>query len=114
MRDIWKEKNPNGGQLEIYLQDPQYSKIDDIVAAQHNMTVVDCRPGNQEGWLRIDDFTLIVDWVACFPVVELALEIARPDGNFFTEIIPSFRENKFWACTVEHEGKKIQCPGPGE
>jgi hypothetical protein len=113
LRDIWKKTNPNAGQLKIYLQDPQYSKIDDVVAKQNDMTIVNCRPGHQLGWLQVDDFTLVVDWVACFPVIELALEIARPAGIFSTDIIPSFRAKDYWACTIKREGKEIQCPGLG-
>jgi hypothetical protein len=113
MRDIWKKGNPSGGQFEIYLQDPQYQKIDSVVAEQHNMTIVNCRPGHQLGWLQIDEFTLVVDWAACFPVIELALEIARPAALFTTGTIASSRENDYWGCTVKHEDREIQCPGLG-
>jgi hypothetical protein len=114
MRDIWKEKNPNGGELEIWLQDPQYTEIDAVVAGQHGMKIVNCRRGYQMGWLQLDRYTLVVDWVACFPIAELALEICRPAGILCTQTIVPLREKFWWSCTIKHQsGQEIECPGLG-
>jgi hypothetical protein len=78
IRDVWKEKHE--GSFEIYLQDPQYWKIDEEVAAQFGMTVVNGDIGHQMGYLLIDQFTLVVDLVSVFFLAPLIFEITRPAG----------------------------------
>jgi hypothetical protein len=78
IRDAWMEKHE--GSFEIYLQDPQYLKIDEEVAAQFGMTVVNGDIGHQMGYLLIDQFTLVVDLISMFFVAPLIFEITRPAG----------------------------------
>jgi hypothetical protein len=111
MRDLWKENNADGRKLEIYLQDPQYTSMDNILATECGMTIVNCRPGHQLGWLHLDKHTVVVDWIACFPVAELALEITRPAAFLSTwNYDTPQRMQDSWACAVEEDGQEIKCP----
>jgi hypothetical protein len=76
IRDVWKETNT--GNFGIFIQDTQYSKRDEEVAAQYGMTVVNCDLGYQMGQLLIDEDTLLVDFITCFAVDRLAFEIIDP------------------------------------
>lgn len=78
IRDAGKEEHKDS--CDIYLQDPQYLKIDEKVCAQFGMTVVNGDIGHQMGYLLIDEDTLVVDWMCSGSVVPLIFEITRPAG----------------------------------
>jgi hypothetical protein len=78
IRDVWKEKHK--GSFEIYLQDPQYLKIDEEVAHKFGMTVVNGDIGHQMSYLLVDADTLVVDLMSSGSVVPLIFEITRPAG----------------------------------
>jgi len=88
IRDAWKEKHK--GSFEIYLQDPQYLKIDEEVAQKFGMTVVNGDLGHQMSYLLIDDDTLVVDLMKSGSVAPLIFEITRPAG--FLTICPLIGE----------------------
>jgi hypothetical protein len=80
IRDTWKEEHKGaGGSFDIYLSDPSYWDIDEVVAAKFGMTVVNGDIGHQMGYLLIDECTLVVD-LESPSIVPLVFEITRPAG----------------------------------
>jgi hypothetical protein len=65
--------------VPIFLQDPEYTKEDQIAAEKFGMTIVNGRLGYEEGWLLLDESTLIVDLHTNFPpLFQLIFGITRP------------------------------------
>ena len=50
-REVWYETHPNKdkGSFKIYLQGPQYRKIDELTAAAYGMEALNCSIGHQMG-----------------------------------------------------------------
>lgn len=125
IRSVWEEHSKsrlNLPELPIYIQDPQYSELDELIAGAepHNLKVVNCSFGHQMGWVKVDNSTLVVDFVSGFPTFELSLEIARPvaffSGSPFEDSSDSDDKepNISWSYTLENkEGEKIQIPELG-
>lgn len=67
------------GDMPIFLQDPLYNEEDKKAAAQLGMTVVNASTGFQEGWVLLDEETLVVDFNCSLePRKQLIFEITRP------------------------------------
>ena len=81
IRDTWKEEHKGAkDSFDIYLCDPDNWEVDVKAAAHFDMTVVNGDIGHQMGYVLVDEFTLVVDFVACLTVVPLVFEITRPAG----------------------------------
>ncbi|KUJ14283.1 uncharacterized protein LY89DRAFT_671646 [Mollisia scopiformis] len=64
--------------IDIYLQDPDYTDNDLKAAARFNMKILNGRPGFQKGWLEIDESTLVVNLSTGFKYFwHLISEISR-------------------------------------
>ena len=74
-------KNLQGGKdIPIYLSDPDYTEEDAQAAAQldWNVTVLNSNVGFQQGWVKLDESTLVVDFHASTPVIQRTFELIRP------------------------------------
>jgi hypothetical protein len=112
IRSVWEEHSKsrlNLPELPIYIQDPQYSELDELIAGAgpHNLKVVNCSFGHQMGWAKVDNSTLVMDFASLFPTFELSLEIARPVAFFSGrpfEAIPNGEEPTIpWSYTLRNE-----------
>jgi hypothetical protein len=66
----------------IILQDPEYTDEDQKAANAEGMTIVNANFGYEEGWLKLDESTLVVDHITDFPILDLIFEITRPAAIF--------------------------------
>ncbi|KAE9371245.1 hypothetical protein N431DRAFT_467435 [Stipitochalara longipes BDJ] len=78
IRDTWKETQQ--GDFKIYVQDPAYSRQYEAILKQWGITVVNAEMGYQVGACLLDIFTLVVDFIALWPVSHVTFEITRPAG----------------------------------
>jgi len=104
------------GSFKIYLQDPQYSKTDELVEAVYGMVVVNFSIGHQLGWMMLDGKTLVVEFGACFPFYWLMLEIARPVGIFkrrALEEVGEMHDYNAFSYILEGNGESAVVPGVG-
>jgi hypothetical protein len=80
IRDAWTDIYKGGDKFDIYVQDPLYTKQDEEVLKNFGITVVDSNIGYQVGACLLDLYTLVVDFVARWPVSHVVFETARPAG----------------------------------
>jgi hypothetical protein len=74
-------RNLHKGDVPIFLQDPDYTEEDQKAAKELGMTIVNGHFGFEEGWIQIDESTLVVDLHTSFPpLLQLTFEISRPAG----------------------------------
>jgi hypothetical protein len=111
--DVWKEIN--NARIPIYIQDPQYSELDERVAAHYGMQVVNGDVGHQMGWLKIDESTLVIDLRTCFPLIQLVFEITRPAAIFSPVVLTPdlFDPAEPFSYTLRHNGQEVVVPGLG-
>jgi hypothetical protein len=78
IRDTWE--NLHKGDFKIYVQDPAYTRQDEAILKTWGITVVNAEMGYQVGPCLLDIFTLVVDFMAKWPVSHVVFEITRPAG----------------------------------
>jgi hypothetical protein len=64
--------------IKIFLQDDNYTQLDEEVLKEHGMTVVNGAAGYRMGFVLVDENTLVVDFGLRGDVFPLLREIARP------------------------------------
>jgi hypothetical protein len=87
IRSVWEEHSKSRlrlPDLPIYIQDPQHPELGEVIAGAepHKLTVINCSFGHQMGWIKVDNSTLVMDFMSGFPTFEVFLEIARPVAFF--------------------------------
>jgi hypothetical protein len=80
IRDAWTDIYKGGDKFDIYVQDPLYTKQDEGILKNFGITVVNSNIGYQEGACLLDLYTLVVDFVARWPVSHVVFETTRPAG----------------------------------
>jgi len=117
IRDVYYSLHPdNTGEFKIYLQDPMYSKLNELVAASDGMEVLICSIGHQMGWVMVDESTFVVEFRACFPFYRLLLEITRPVGILTARSLEEageLHDYNAYFYTLEENGKSVVVPGVG-
>jgi hypothetical protein len=112
IRSVWEEHSKsrlNLPELPIYIQDPQYSELDELIAGAepHNLKVVNCSFGHQMGWVKVDNSTLVMEFVSGFPTFELSLEVARPVAFFSACLFEAISDDQEppipWSFTLRNE-----------
>jgi len=132
IRDAWKESHE--GKFDIYVQDPLYLQEDMDILEKWDIKVVNSDMGFQIGACLLDAQTLVVDFIAIWPVATVAFEITRPAGflthasydqeslealeeeaiyHYFMEPESGIEEHDF-PPTPKYKLQKIHCfPGSG-
>ena len=115
LSEISNEKIP------IFLQDPAYSEEDKKVAAAFDMEIVNGEAGHQEGWLELDEDTLVLNFRAEIILCPLAFEITRPAAFFSVRdesrlgaMNPKLMWYTAYSTTIhDRSGTEIKIPGLG-
>ena len=68
--------------VDCYAQDPVYDDVDKAVLAHHNIKVLP----DPEGWLALDDETVLLTRCANVPVKEITRDLARPAVVIWADI----------------------------
>ncbi|KAM5471966.1 hypothetical protein MauCBS54593_003373 [Microsporum audouinii] len=95
--------------IQCFAQDPIYTSVDSKVLGEFGISILD----DPEGFIRVDDTTLVVSLMPNVPVKQIIVDIARPamiiwdsspeDGVYFTDPTSS-RVNDFLN-SFYHESK---------
>ncbi|KAL5330603.1 hypothetical protein ACEPPN_000121 [Leptodophora sp. 'Broadleaf-Isolate-01'] len=107
--------------IPIFLQDPAYSEEDKKVAAAFDMEIVNGEAGHQEGWLELDEDTLVLNFRAEIILCPLAFEITRPAAFFSVRdesrlgaMNPKLMWYTAYSTTIhDRSGTEIKIPGLG-
>ncbi|RMZ85263.1 hypothetical protein DV738_g379, partial [Chaetothyriales sp. CBS 135597] len=70
--------------IECYAQDPEYTEIDKDVLNQSGITVL----GDPQGFLEVDDSTLVLSFGPDIPVRQIIADIARPAMMIWDRLKP--------------------------
>jgi len=116
-------RNLRKGDVPIFLQDPDYAEEDQKAAKELGMTIVNGHFGFEEGWIQIDESTLVVDLHTTFPpLLQLAFEISRPAGiltvfpykaGMLKALDKVFAPFSYTIFNLDDEPKPITVPGMG-
>lgn len=63
-----------GHAIFCYAQDPAYSEIDKSILTESGVVILD----DPDGFLKVDETTLVLSFAAQAPVKQIVLELARP------------------------------------
>lgn len=74
LRDILSERQDQGTEIACYAQDPFYTDIDKDVIEQSGITVLN----DPQGFLEVDDSTVVLSFAADIPVRQIIADIAQP------------------------------------
>jgi hypothetical protein len=82
LRDILDGKREDLGSVSCYAQEPAYSDTDKLILGDHGITVLD----DQDGFLRVDDSTLVISCAPQVPVKQIIIDLARPAAMIWNRI----------------------------
>jgi hypothetical protein len=82
LRNILSKKQEDLGGISCYAQEPAYSEVDILTLRENGITVLD----EPEGFLNVDDSTLVVSCAAQVPVKQITLDLARPAAMIWDRI----------------------------
>ena len=72
--ELYDTKNESGSSVQYYAQEPRSQEIDRAVLGTWNITVVD----DPEGFLRVDDESVVISIHSAIPLRQIVCEIAKP------------------------------------
>lgn len=74
LRDILNERQGSANSIQCYAQDPCYTEVDKETLKQSGITVLD----DPEGFLEVDDSTVVLSFSPNIPVRQIIADIAQP------------------------------------
>jgi hypothetical protein len=74
LRDILAERQGHLNDIGCYAQDPDYTDVDRAVLEQSGITILD----DPQGFLEVDDSTVVLSFGPNVPVRQVIADIARP------------------------------------
>jgi hypothetical protein len=93
LRDIlYRKRAKSRGEISCYVQDPAYTDIDKSVLESSGIDVLD----DPEGFLQVDDATLVVSCGPNVPVKQIISDLARPAVMIWNKILDKEREPLGW------------------
>ncbi|KAH8789097.1 hypothetical protein F5882DRAFT_438708 [Hyaloscypha sp. PMI_1271] len=92
LRNILSKKQEDLGDISCYAQDPAYSEVDILILRENGITVLD----DPEGFLKVDDSTLVISCAAQVQVRQITLDLARPAAMIWDRIEEHDRDS-LWA-----------------
>ncbi|KAE9368094.1 hypothetical protein N431DRAFT_561865 [Stipitochalara longipes BDJ] len=93
LRNILSKKQEDLGRISCYAQDPAYSEVDMLILRENGITVLD----DPEGFLKVDDSTLVISCAAQVPVKQITLDLARPAAMIWDRIKEHDLSGLLWA-----------------
>lgn len=89
LRDILSQKREKScREISCYVQDPIYTDIDKLVLESSGINVLD----DPEGFIEVDDETLVVSCGPNVPVKQIVLDLANPAVMIWDKIIDEEEE----------------------
>jgi hypothetical protein len=116
IRDALKaDRASNGEEIEIFLQDSYYTRLDLEVLKEYGMTIVNGDTGSHMGFLLVDEGTLVVDFDLPYSVFPLFMEITTPIAFLrdFPITMTDYRNYEIYEYTLPHKGKTFNVPALG-
>ena len=82
LRNILSKKQEDLGGISCYAQDPEYSDVDIHILRENGITVLD----DPEGFLKVNDSTLVISCAPQVPVKQITLDLVRPAAMIWDRI----------------------------
>ncbi|CZR51752.1 uncharacterized protein PAC_01629 [Phialocephala subalpina] len=108
IRGVWEMSNQ--GKTEIFVQNPQYSELDQEVLAGEDLQLLWGDVGQQQGWVKMDELTLVVNFQANVPWDLIVSETTRPAAILSSGILKQDKPNAFqpiFAYILSKNGEKV-------
>lgn len=82
LRKILKARRENTTGISCYAQDPAYTETDKLILAENDISVLD----DPDGFVMIDDSTLVLSFAPDVPVRQIVMDIALPAAMIWRRI----------------------------
>ncbi|KUI54864.1 hypothetical protein VP1G_02278 [Cytospora mali] len=79
-------ENQHGQHVQVYIQDPDLRETDEEALEQLGCTILDGEYDYQEGFVMIDDNTLVYDAITCIDIFQIYMEYAVPAAVMTTQL----------------------------
>jgi hypothetical protein len=90
LRDVLSEKKGNLGGIACYAQDPGYSDTDKSILEKYGIKIL----SDPEGFLEVDDATVVLSFSPNVPVRQVVADLARPAVMIWNRIMVEEAENE--------------------
>lgn len=82
LRSVLGEKQKHQDPVSCYVQDPVYVDVDRLILEDHGITILD----DPDGFLKLDDSTLVISCAPQIPVKQITMDLARPAAMIWNGI----------------------------